>query len=141
MENAPIKERADLPVADDITTEAYSKMPVESFGMSLMKQMGFSEERGIGKNKQNALPQILVLKPRPKGLGLGATPTGSEQEQVEYEKFYKPGTRVKVVKGAHRDLIGVILKSEKDNDVLLVQLELSEQNVKLMKGEVECYNE
>jgi hypothetical protein len=34
--------------------------------------MGFSKEKGIGKNKDNALEQVLVLKPRPKGQGLGA---------------------------------------------------------------------
>lgn len=33
--------------------------------------MGFSEERGIGKNNKQKT-EILVLKPRPKGLGLGA---------------------------------------------------------------------
>jgi hypothetical protein len=34
--------------------------------------MGFNKEQGIGKNKQNALKELLILKPRPRGLGLGA---------------------------------------------------------------------
>jgi len=40
--------------------------------MSLLQSMGFTEEKGIGKNKQNALADLLILKPRPRGLGLGA---------------------------------------------------------------------
>lgn len=34
--------------------------------------MGFTKDKGIGKNKKNALEEVLVLKPRPKGQGLGA---------------------------------------------------------------------
>lgn len=43
---------------------------------------------------------------------------------------------MQIIKGPHRDLVGLILKAEKDNDVLLVQLEISEQNVKVFKAEV-----
>jgi transcription antitermination factor NusG len=46
---------------------------------------------------------------------------------------YKPGNRVKIVKGPHKDLIGLILKSELDSDILVVQLEISEQNIKITK--------
>jgi hypothetical protein len=44
------------------------------------------------------------------------------------------------MKGPHRDLVGAIIKSDKESDTLLIQLELSEQNVKVMKGEIELYN-
>jgi len=40
--------------------------------MSLLQSMGFTEEKGIGKNKKNALEDLLILKSRPRGLGLGA---------------------------------------------------------------------
>lgn len=42
MDNVPIKERAALAVAEDVTVDNYSSVPVESFGMNLMKQMGFT---------------------------------------------------------------------------------------------------
>ena len=34
--------------------------------------MGFTTERGIGKNQKTALKDIVVNKPRPRGQGLGA---------------------------------------------------------------------
>lgn len=40
--------------------------------MSLLRGMGFTQAKGIGKQKDNQLADIYVLKPRPKGLGLGA---------------------------------------------------------------------
>lgn len=81
------------------------------------------------------------MKPRPKGLGLGADPNGLQQNQVEFEEIYKPGSKVKIVQGPHRELVGIILKSELESDVLLVQLELSEQNVKVTKQDVQKYTE
>lgn len=62
-----LAELADVPNLDD-----YAHKPVENYGMSLLKGMGFDESRGIGKRKSNQLADIFVLKPRPKGLGLGA---------------------------------------------------------------------
>lgn len=40
--------------------------------MALLKGMGFSETKGIGKSKNNQLNDIYVLKARPRGQGLGA---------------------------------------------------------------------
>jgi hypothetical protein len=85
MDNVPIKERSKIAPAEDMDLNAYAETPIHSFGMNMMKMMGFSEERGIGgKNHKNALQEIVVLKPRPKGLGLGADPNGLQQNKVEF---------------------------------------------------------
>lgn len=100
-------------------------MPISNFGMSLMKMMGFTEEKGLGRNNSKPPAQVVVLKPRPKNLGLGADPTGSKQEEAEFENVYKAGNLVKIVSGQHKHLAGTILESSMESDVLLVQLELS----------------
>lgn len=112
MDNVPIKERAKMAIADDVDIASYTQTPIYSFGTNMMKMMGFTEDKGMGKNQKNALSEIVVLKPRPKGLGLGADPNGLQQNKVEYEEVYKPGSRVKIVKGPHRELVGIILKSD-----------------------------
>jgi hypothetical protein len=58
--------------------DVYLERPIENYGLSLLEGMGFSQDKGIGKNKKNALDQVLILKARPKGQGLGA-----EQENKE----------------------------------------------------------
>ena len=45
---------------------------MDNYGMGLLQSMGFTKEKGIGKNQKNALKDILENKPRPRGLGLGA---------------------------------------------------------------------
>lgn len=42
MDNVPIKERATMKVAEDLTVDDYDKVPISNFGMNLMKMMGFS---------------------------------------------------------------------------------------------------
>ena len=64
--NINMKQLADAP-----NLETYQSNPVENFGLSLLKNMGFDEKEGIGKNNKKST-SILILKPRPKGLGLGA---------------------------------------------------------------------
>lgn len=59
-------------LADEPNLEDYAHKPVQNYGMSLLRGMGFDESKGIGKRKANQLSDIFVLKPRPKGLGLGA---------------------------------------------------------------------
>jgi hypothetical protein len=40
--------------------------------MQMLEAMGYTKEKGIGRNQKTALSDVVVLKPRPKGLGLGA---------------------------------------------------------------------
>lgn len=126
-----------MKVAEDLTVDDYDKVPISNFGMNLMKMMGFSQEKGLGKSNSKAPAQVVVLKPRPKNLGLGADPTGSKQEEADFDNIYKAGNRIKIVNGPHKQLTGIILQSSLQSDMLIVQLQLSEQNVKVAKKEVE----
>ena len=59
-------------LADQPDLHVYAEKPIENYGISLLKGMGFDENKGLGKNRNQKPTQILLLKPRPKGLGLGA---------------------------------------------------------------------
>lgn len=71
----------------EASLEAYEEMPVESFGEALLRGMGWSEGRAIGRgNKKEVLAQDLVR--RPHRLGLGAAPAPAPET---HKKYIKPG--------------------------------------------------
>ena len=49
-------------------------MPVSEFGLAMLQKMGWSEERGIGKNPLGTLIEPVIAEPRHHRLGLGAIP-------------------------------------------------------------------
>ena len=66
------KQILEHDLAPDLTPQSYAQKPVDNFGLSLLQSMGYTADRGIGRNQKNALSEPLVLKARPRGLGLGA---------------------------------------------------------------------
>lgn len=50
----------------------YLQIPVEDFGLAILRGCGWKDGEGIGKNPQ--LVPIRIFERRPKGLGLGAKP-------------------------------------------------------------------
>ena len=89
--------------------------------------MGFTKEKGIGRNKQNALDDLLILKPRPRGLGLGA-----EQEKEPQKPIFAPGNFIIITSGSHQDLTGIII--EVHDTFLLVELTVSHSQVQVALG-------
>ena len=57
--------------------------------MHMLESMGYTKEKGIGKNNKTTLQDVLILKPRPKGLGLGA-----EQEKQKQKDPFTAGDYV-----------------------------------------------
>ncbi|KAK4875455.1 hypothetical protein RN001_011877 [Aquatica leii] len=53
------------------TLEDYESVPIDDYGMAMLRGMGWNEGMGIGKNNKT----IKVIEPplRPKGMGLGAS--------------------------------------------------------------------
>ena len=87
-----VKSRADVSNLDD-----YDSIPVEGFGMGMLRGMGFKKEEGIGGFKKAA---VKCIEPavRPKGLGLGAAIPKKETKNTQ-----KPGETefLALVKGAY----------------------------------------
>ena len=103
-------------------------MPVENFGLAILRGCGWKDGEGIGKNPKvtslhstqplrfsclQVVP-LRILDRRPKGLGLGAkVPSETEQngksangkEASEDDKQLKPGACVKVIQ--HRKYTGM----------------------------------
>ncbi|GLJ56138.1 hypothetical protein SUGI_1205120 [Cryptomeria japonica] len=82
---------------EEASLEAYSSLPVEDFGAALLRGMGWSEEKGIGRAKEPVMPIEYVRRVGREGLG--ATPAPSLEKS---KKFVKPGESRE---GRRRDLV------------------------------------
>ncbi|XP_060930801.1 G-patch domain and KOW motifs-containing protein [Limanda limanda] len=118
------------------STEAdYANIPVEAYGMALLKGMGWKKEEGIGRTfKQDVKP--IEAKVRARGLGLGADraeikdleptrhkrPPKPGEEREEEQLVMGPGGCVLVVSGVHKDLYGKIEGVDPENARAVVKL-------------------
>lgn len=65
-------ERLDVSLRPDEASESdYAAIPVQAFGMAVLRGMGWSKEEGIGRTFKKHV-DVLEQQLRPKGLGLGA---------------------------------------------------------------------
>ncbi|XP_060913735.1 G-patch domain and KOW motifs-containing protein [Labrus mixtus] len=126
------------------STEAdYETVPVEAYGLAMLKGMGWNKEEGIGRTfKQHVKPIENQL--RPKGLGLGADraaikdlepsrhqrpPKPGEERVKEEELVMGPGGCVLVTSGAHKELYGKIEGVDPDNARVMVKLAIGSKTV------------
>ncbi|XP_012593609.1 G-patch domain and KOW motifs-containing protein isoform X1 [Microcebus murinus] len=137
----PNREGADSePQAETMPEEAdYESVPVEAYGMAMLRGMGWKPGKGIGRTfNQVVKPRVNSL--RPKGLGLGAnlteaqalTPTSSshvprpdkeqEKDKEDQPEALVPGGAVVVLSGPHRGLYGKVEGLDPDNVRAMVRL-------------------
>ena len=111
--------------AENPTLEDYEQVPVEEFGMAMLRGMGFKPEDA------KKVP-VVDVKIRPKGLGLGAelpVPTkqtakvnSSSSSKKEEELELKNNSQVYVVTGKHKGFYGVV--EGLDDDMLQADVRL-----------------
>ncbi|XP_056001685.1 G-patch domain and KOW motifs-containing protein-like [Ostrea edulis] len=117
-------EKLDVSLRPSEPEEAdYEEVPIEHYGMAMLRGMGWKEGEGIGKNKKNVVAPVAIL--RPKGLGLGADLSEAKQTQWKGENnlkdkedealTMKKGVYCVLTKGSNRDLYGVVIKQKSFN--------------------------
>ncbi|XP_050575679.1 G-patch domain and KOW motifs-containing protein-like isoform X4 [Bombus affinis] len=98
----PLVEDESLRGKEQSTLEDYEKIPIDAFGVAMLRGMGWQPGKGIGRNEK--LVAAVIPELRPKGMGLGAdkvalqkknTDSKKEKEEVKIEK----GTFVKIIAG------------------------------------------
>lgn len=113
----------------------YDEVPVEEFGLALLKGMGWKPGMAIGANTKEVYvpkePQI-----RPKGLGLGADISAKSQitapskDLKEEDLQPKKGSLVCIEFGAHKGAYGVIEDFDDDMSRVTVRLTVKKECVK-----------
>uniref|UniRef100_A0A3Q2WNA4 G-patch domain and KOW motifs-containing protein n=2 Tax=Haplochromis burtoni TaxID=8153 RepID=A0A3Q2WNA4_HAPBU len=137
-------DQVKVDLRPESSTEAdYERVPVEAYGLAMLKGMGWKKEEGIGRTfKQDVKPIEHQL--RPKGLGLGADrsaakdlepskhqrpPKPGEERGKEEELVMGPGGCVLVQSGPHKDLYGKIEGVDPDNARVMVKLAIGSKVV------------
>ncbi|XP_044540278.1 G-patch domain and KOW motifs-containing protein-like [Gracilinanus agilis] len=111
----------------------YEAVPVEAYGLAMLRGMGWKPGEGIGRTfKQVVKPRENPL--RPKGLGLGASLAPSPEPNQprskgasEEPEGLAPGRAVLVLAGPHRGLYGKVEGLDPDNARAVVRLAASGQ--------------
>ncbi|XP_059611164.1 G-patch domain and KOW motifs-containing protein [Phlebotomus argentipes] len=123
--SVPLKPE-DLPLdgAHESTMDDYDNVPIEQFGLAMLRGMGWKDEEHKKKEK---IDDVIVC--RPKGLGLGADKvvkptkvqnTSSAQEELKIKK----GGFVKILGGKFVDMYGQIEGMDEETGRIDVKLAL-----------------
>lgn len=94
---------------EEASLDAYEAMPIEEFGMAMLRGMGWSEGGGVGRSKKDVPAQEYVR--RPQRLGLGAQPAALAAKDAaaaaaaEAAKPKRPGDYSKPKKAAPGELV------------------------------------
>jgi len=113
--------------------EDYEKIPVEGFGMAMLRGMNFKPDEGIGGFRKAKIDCIEPVM-RPKGLGLGATraPTNSNSENKNGESdkkeklVLKKGAYVQITSGTNKGKYAEVEGLDEQNARVIVRIKKSD---------------
>uniref|UniRef100_A0A8R1XVG7 G-patch domain-containing protein n=1 Tax=Onchocerca volvulus TaxID=6282 RepID=A0A8R1XVG7_ONCVO len=113
----------------------YDSVPIEMFGLAVLRGCGWHEGEGIGKTNKKVVP-LRISSRRPKGLGLGAAIVSRSTDKsldLDTGKLngLKKASFVKITGGIYRNLYGRIESFDEDNASVIVQLALNGKNVRV----------
>ncbi|XP_076362035.1 G-patch domain and KOW motifs-containing protein-like [Tachypleus tridentatus] len=122
-------EKVDVSIRpDESTLEDYERVPVEEYGLAVLRGMGWKKGEPVGgKNKQCVEPMKVVL--RPKGLGLGANHSRKSckrnklvnKECISLEK----GSYVTICQGQYKGNYGQVEGFDDDSSRIIIRLALN----------------
>lgn len=124
----PVTEDPSLRGEEESTIEDYERIPIDAFGLAMLRGMGWQPGRGIGKNEK--IVPAVIPELRPKGMGLGADKvtmqkkTTESKEKPQEEIKIEKGTCVKIISGKHNNSYGQIEGLDDDVGRLIVKLAL-----------------
>ncbi|XP_012281720.1 G-patch domain and KOW motifs-containing protein [Orussus abietinus] len=130
----PVPQNESLLGQEESTLEDYEQIPIDKFGVAMLRGMGWQPGKGIGRNEKVVAATIPEL--RPKGMGLGADKvTLQKQKEVkrkdeEQLKLVK-GAFVKIIAGKYNNNYGEIEGLDDDAGRLIVKLALGGNIVSL----------
>ncbi|XP_011310443.1 G patch domain and KOW motifs-containing protein [Fopius arisanus] len=137
----PLHNTDNLEGQRESTLEDYEQIPIESYGLAMLRGMGWQPGKGLGKNEQHVEPKIPELRPR--GMGLGADKAVLKAKNVEKKTKEQEqlqlivGAFVKILGGKHHHNYGVLEGLDEDSGRLIVKLTIGGESVSLNECLVE----
>ena len=126
--------------AEASTMDDYDNVPIEQFGMAMLRGMGWKEGQGIGGFKNEVVP-IFDPQVRPKGLGLGATRKNNDKQTVvkegEEKLELKKGAFVKIESGVKKGLYGEIEGLDEENARVIIKLAVNKDVTSVSENSIQ----
>lgn len=122
--------------AEASTMEDYESVPIEQYGLAMLRGMGWKPGEGIGGYKKEVV-QIFDPQSRPKGLGLGATRPKNDQAVVkegEEKLTLKRGAFVLIEGGAKRGMYGEVEGLDEENGRVLLKMGVGKEVVSVSEN-------
>ena len=127
--------------AEQSTLDDYDAVPVDGFGMGMLRGMGFKAGEGIGGFKKADIKCIDPVM-RPKGLGLGATRPNSgsnldskaSKDEEGKELKMESGAYVMLVGGPHKDMYAQVEGVDGEAARVFVKLAVGGQTVSVSEN-------
>jgi len=122
--------------AEASTMEDYESVPIEQYGLAMLRGMGWKPGEGIGGYKKEVV-QIFDPQSRPKGLGLGATRPKNDQTVVkegEEKLTLKRGAFVLIEGGAKRGMYGEVEGLDEENGRVLLKMGVGKEVVSISEN-------
>jgi len=132
-ENLDVSLRAEQSSLDD-----YESIPVEKFGLAMLRGMGWKVDEGIGGFKKQVISTIDPVV-RPKGLGLGAAKPKSnkvETKEGEEKLELKRGAFVQITSGKQTGLYGEIEGMDEETARVVMKLVLGGEKVSVSENSI-----
>ncbi|KAK5971177.1 G-patch domain-containing protein [Trichostrongylus colubriformis] len=131
------EDRAKLAILTEEQPFEGSNVPIEEYGLAILRGCGWKEGQGIGRRPQ--VVPLRILPRRPNGLGLGATPqqqakkkgAKNGQEDDEVDEVIKKDSLIRVTAGRFKGHYGKVESRDDDNNCLFVRLAVGGQQVKV----------
>ncbi|KOX77740.1 G patch domain and KOW motifs-containing protein [Melipona quadrifasciata] len=123
----PLVEDESLKGKEQSTLEDYERIPIDAFGVAMLRGMGWQPGKGIGKNEK--IVSAVIPELRPKGMGLGADKVtlqkkSADSKKQEEELKIEKGTYVKIIAGKQSNNYGQIEGFDDDAGRLIIKLAL-----------------
>lgn len=117
---------------DESKLDDYEKIPVEGFGMAMLRGMNFKPTEGIGGFRKAKIDCIEPVM-RPKGLGLGASRANVKNgeskngDKDEKEKLVlKKGAFVQITSGSNKGKFAEVEGLDEENGRVIVKMKKSD---------------
>ncbi|XP_050350260.1 G-patch domain and KOW motifs-containing protein [Nymphalis io] len=125
----PINAKPVIEGQIESTLDDYDSVPVQEFGLAMLRGMGWTPSNDQSKYKQ---PQL-----RPKGLGLGADKVIKENQKKKSSKDKEEdlsiikNSFVRITSGKFSGFYGKVLSLDEDNGRVMVEISVKKETVSL----------
>lgn len=127
------------------TMDDYEDVPIEQFGLAMLRGMGWKDEEH--KKKKKALEDDMIVC-RPKGLGLGADKAMKAQVKLAVDSgstgeklVLKKDAFVRIIAGKHKDFYGQVEGMDEESGRVFVKLALGGHKESVNEAFVQLVNE